>query len=376
MRNLYEILEVDEKASKEEIKRSYRKLAKKYHPDLNQGNEEASEKFKEINLAYEVLSDETKRSQYDTYGDQIFENGAGGAGYQGGGFEDIFGSFFGDFFGGGSSRGYSQEEYRNRPQKGEDITISVNLDFNEAVFGVDKDVTYRRRETCKTCNGEGAKPGTGKKTCPKCHGTGQVRFVQESILGRMVRTGTCPDCGGTGQIIEEKCSDCKGKGYVIKNKTLKVKIMEGVNNGSVIRVSREGHAGVNGGANGDLYIYTVVKDHKFFKRQGTDIFYEMPIRFSQAALGDEVEVVTLKGKEKLKIPKGTKTGTVFTLKGEGVKSLKSDRKGDIYITVQIDTPKDLTERQVEILKEFDEIDGKNTKKHKKSFFEKMKDMFE
>lgn len=375
MRNLYEILEVETTATHDEIKRSYRRLAKKYHPDLNPDDENASEKLKEINLAYEVLSDSNKRSKYDTYGDAIFQGAGttGGPGF-GGGFEDIFGTIFNDFFGGYS--GGTTASRANRPYKGEDISSYITIEFNEAVFGTEKEISVRRRETCDVCEGTGAKPGTDKKTCPTCNGTGQVSFTQESPFGRFVRTSVCPDCNGTGEKIEEHCENCHGDAFVIKNRKINVKIVPGVDNETVIRVSGEGHAGVNGGPNGDLYVGISVKEHEFFIRRGLDIFYELPIRFTQAALGDEIEVPVLDGMEKLEIPSGTQSGKIFKLRGKGVPSPRSSAVGDIYITAQVVTPDKLTDRQVELLKEFDEIEGVETKGKKKKFFDKVKDIFE
>ncbi|MDO5718804.1 MAG: molecular chaperone DnaJ [Tissierellia bacterium] len=370
MRNLYEILEVEVTATHDEIKKSYRRLAKKYHPDLNPDDEEASERLKEINLAYEVLSDPNKRSKYDTYGDAIFDN-AGNAGGGFGGFDDIFGSIFNDFFG-----GYDRQSSANRPYKGEDISMYLNIEFNEAVFGCEKEVNIRRREECKTCDGSGAKPGTEKKRCQTCGGSGQVSFTQESPFGRFVRRSSCPDCEGTGEVIEEKCDDCRGEGFVIKNKKINVKIPEGVDNDSVIRVSGEGHCGVNGGSYGDLYIGIRVKEHEFFERHGLDIFYELPLRFAQMTLGDEIEVPLLDGVEKFEIPAGTQSGTVFKLKGKGIKSPRANRVGDIHFRVNVITPTKLTDEQVDLLKKFDELGGNETKGHKKKFFEKVKDIFE
>ncbi len=375
MRNLYETLEVESTATQDEIKRSYRRLAKKYHPDLNPDDETASEKLKEINLAYEVLSDPNKRSKYDTYGDAIFEGAGAGGGY-GGGFEDIFGTIFNDFFGGGFSGAGTHTSRAQRAYKGEDISTYLTIEFEEAVFGTEKEVSIRRRETCETCDGSGAKPGTEKKTCTTCSGTGQVSFTQESPFGRFVRTSVCPECHGTGEIIEEHCETCHGEGHVIKNRTIKVKIVAGVDNETVIRVTGEGHAGVNGGPNGDLYVVLTVKEHELFERRGLDVFYELPIRFTQAALGDEIEVPVLDGVEKLDIPSGTQSGKIFRLRGKGIKSPRAPQIGDIYITAQVVTPDNLTDRQIEILKEFDEIEGKETKEKKKKFFDKVKDIFE
>lgn len=377
MRDLYEILEIERNASQDEIKKNYRKMAKKYHPDLNPDNEEASERLKEINLAYEVLSDPDKRSKYDTYGDAIFSGAGttGGAGSYGGGFGDIFSDIFSDFFGGSAGGGFGQRAYRG-PVKGADIRKDITIEFNEAVFGTEKEISLRREETCKTCEGTGAKEGTSAKTCPTCGGSGRVSTTQDSPFGRFVRQSTCPTCHGTGEIIEEKCETCAGAGVEIKNRKLKVKITPGVDNGSIIQLQGEGHAGERGGPNGDLYIVLSVKPHAIFQRQGLDIFYELPISFSQAALGDELQIPVLDGLLDYTIPEETQTGSTFKVKGKGVPSPRGGRVGDLYFSVVIQTPKDLTDRQKELLQEFDEIGGTHAKGAKKGFFDKVKDIFD
>lgn len=373
MRDLYEILEVERNASYSDIKSSYRKLAKKYHPDLNQGDEEASEKFKEINLAYEVLSDEQKRAHYDQYGDSIFEGGGNpGAGF--GGFEDIFGSIFSDFFGGGTS--YSSGPKGKRAYRGADLEETVTLDFMEAIKGKKVSIQVRVKETCDHCKGDGAEPGSKKHTCEKCHGTGEIRYAQNSPFGQIVRSQTCPDCQGTGEIIDEPCKECKGKGYKVKSKKIDLNVTPGVDNGTILRLSGKGDAGVNGGPNGDLYVHVRVKEHEFFKRDNLDIYYDYPIRFSQAVLGDTIEVPTLDGVKEFELPKGTESGTTFTLQGEGVQSPRGSRKGNIYFRTNIITPKKISERQEELLREFDQLEGNQQAKGKKNIFEKVKDIFD
>lgn len=373
MRDLYEVLEVERTSTFEVIKKSYRKLAKKYHPDLNPDNEDASEKLKEINLAYEVLSDSNKRKQYDLYGDQIFQNGNGsGQGF--GDYSDLFGDLFSDFFSGGF-KSNARRQYQG-PRKGADVRKDVELEFEEAVFGKEIEITYHVMENCKTCHGEGMKPGTEKKTCEQCNGTGQVSYAQQSPFGRFVRTGVCDACNGSGQIIEEPCEDCKGSGQVKNRKKLKVKITAGVDNGSVIQIRNEGHAGVRGGEPGDLFIVISVREHDFFVRNGLHLFMEMPISFTQAALGDEIDVPLLEGYEKFKIAAGTQTGTQFRLKGKGVTSTSKTVTGDLFFTVNIITPKNLTDHQKELLREFAGTEGKELKEHKKNLFDKVKDLLD
>lgn len=368
MKDFYEILGVDENATEDEIKRAYRQKAKKYHPDLNPGDKEAEQKFKEATAAYEILKDPEKRSQYDRFGSSAFENG--GAGF--GGFDDIFGDIINDIFGGGFSSGGRRY---NGPRPGNDLRYDVNIDFREAVFGTEKIITVRKKEDCRTCGGTGAKKGTSPQTCSNCNGSGEVKKAQQTPLGQFVRVETCPICHGTGEEIKDKCSTCHGEGKEIRSKELKIKIPAGVDNGSIISIRGEGEAGTKGGPYGDLYVYVHVNDDDVFTREGFDIHIDIPVTFAEVALGAEIQVPTLKGVEKYKLPQGTQTGTTFKLKNEGVPYLRRKGKGDLYFTVNVKTPKKLNDRQKELLLEFAEESGEIYKKSKKGFFEKVKDAF-
>lgn len=373
-RDYYEILGVDKNADDATLKKAYRKLAMKYHPDRNPDDKEAEQNFKELNEAYEVLSDNQKRSMYDQFGHAgVNGNGQGGfGGAQGGfgGFEDIFGDIF-DMFGGGFSSG----RRRNRPQKGPDIKIQLDLSFEEAAFGIDKDIEVSRHEECSKCNGTGAKPGTSKKTCHKCGGTGEVRYTQRTPLGSFVNVRTCDTCNGEGSIIDAPCEECNGHGKIRKKKKINVKIPAGVDNSSVITLRGEGEPGIKGGPHGDLYIVIRMLPHKIFKRDGYDIICEIPITFVQAALGDEIVVPTLDGKVKYNIPEGTQSSTVFRLKGKGVHLLNGNGRGDQYVKVIVDIPRKLNEEQKDVLRKFAEISGEDVHEQKKSFFDKVKDAF-
>ena len=388
-RDYYEVLGVDKGASDADIKKAFRKLARKYHPDVNPGDKEAEEKFKEANEAYEVLSDAQKRQQYDQFGHDApnFGGGGFGSGFGGGGadFGD-FGDIFNMFFGGGGGA-------PNGPRQGNDLRYDLTISFEEAVFGCKKTITVDRWITCSTCGGTGTKPGTSPETCSRCHGTGRVTTMQQTPFGRVQSQTTCPDCGGTGKIIKEKCSDCGGTGRRRETKSLEVNIPAGVDNGTRLRMQGEGEAGENGGPSGDLYIYVRVRPHAVFARDDTDIYMEQKINVAQAALGDEIEVPTLEGRIKFTIPAGVQSGSRFRLKGKGVKSMRSFAKGDQYVTVIVETPKSLSDEQRELfeklsesLKRYDDksADGKTTKSHHeksekkkedKGFFNKMKDLF-
>ncbi len=372
-RDYYEILGVSKDASKDEIKRAYRKLSKQYHPDINK-EPGADEKFKEISEAYEVLSDDTKRAQYDQFGhagaNQDFDGFGGFGGFSDagfGGFEDILNTFFG----GGSTR----RRNPNAPRQGADLQYTMTLTFEEAVFGKETDIEIPREEECSTCHGSGAKPGTHPEECPYCHGSGQISTEQNTPFGRIVNRRVCHHCGGTGQVIKHKCPTCHGTGKVKKRKKIHIKIPAGIDNGQQLRVAGKGEPGINGGPNGDLYIIFQVKEHEFFERDGDDIYCEMPISFVQAALGDEIEVPTLHGKVKLKIPAGTQTNTKFRLRGKGVKSVHSTTPGDQHVIVRIVTPTKLTEKQKQLLREFAEISGKTPDEQTDTFFEKVKRAF-
>lgn len=371
-RDYYEVLGVEKNADEKELKKAYRKKAMKYHPDRNQGDKGAEEKFKEVNEAYEILSDSNKRARYDQFGhagvDGNAQGGFGGAsGF--GGFDDIFGDIF-DMFGGGFSG-----SRRSGPRKGADLKKELAVSFEEAAFGTEKEITISRHENCSTCSGTGAKPGTSKKTCSKCSGTGEVRYAVRTPLGQMVSTKTCDECHGEGHIIDTPCKECNGAGKQLKEKKISVKIPEGVDTGSVISLRGEGEPGEKGGPNGDLYIVLRVRPHKIFKRDGNDVICEMPITFVQAALGDELVVPTLDGKIKYKMPEGTQSGTIFRIKGKGIPQLRGYGRGDHYIKVIVEVPKKLNEKQKELLKKFADVMGEDVHEQRTSFFDKVKDAF-
>lgn len=376
MRDFYEILGVSRDASSEEIKKSYKKLAKKYHPDLNPEDEESESRFKEINIAYEVLSDDEKRRNYDTFGEDGVNGNFQGSGF--GGFGDIFGDIFSDFFGGGFQR-ESYTERRDAPVRGEDLRVDVNLTFREAVFGVEKTISVRRKEKCRSCGGTGAEKGSKVETCDKCHGTGQVQVQTASPFGRMVRVVTCDKCHGTGEVVEHPCKKCHGTGKETVNKKINVKIPAGVDDNTVITMSGEGNVGENNGPNGDLYIYLNVKEDSVFKRHGNDLYLEMPISYVDAVLGGTVKVPTLTGLVDYNIPKGTQGGTTFKIKNEGVPYVKREGKGDLYIVVDIIVPKKVSEKQRKLLEELRDNGStakEELKKERKGFFEKFKELFE
>jgi molecular chaperone DnaJ len=370
-RDYYEVLGVSKNATKDEIKKAYRKLSKQYHPDINK-EPDAAEKFKEIKEAYEVLSDDQKRAHYDQFGHTDPNQGFGGFGgadfdFGGfGGFEDIFSSFFGG----------ARRRDPNAPRAGADLQYTMTLTFEEAAFGKETDIEIPREETCDTCHGSGAKPGTKKETCSHCRGTGQISIEQATPFGRIVNRRTCHYCGGTGQFIKEKCSTCGGSGRVKKRKKIHVKIPAGIDDGQQLRVAGQGEAGINGGPPGDLYIVFRVEPHEFFERDGDDIYCEIPLTFAQAALGDEIEVPTLHGKVKLKIPAGTQTGTKFRLKGKGVPNVRGYGQGDQHVIVRVITPTKLTEKQKQLLREFDQLSGQGMHHEANdSFFHKVKKAF-
>ena len=373
-RDYYEVLGVDKNASEAEIKRAYRKVAKKYHPDMNPGDKEAEEKFKEAAEAYEVLSDPEKKSKYDQFGHAAFEQGGGGAGGFGG-FDfggdmgDIFGDIFGDFFGGGRRGGDAR---RNGPRQGANLRAGVRITFDDAIRGVEKELEITLKEECKTCNGSGAKPGTSPETCPKCKGTGQVVFTQQSMFGTVRNVQTCPDCNGSGQIIRNKCTDCSGTGYIKVRKRIKVPIPAGIDNGQTISIRGQGHAGKNGGPSGDLLITITVRPHELFRREGTSVLCEAPITFAQACLGAELEIPTIDGKVKYELPEGTQSGTTFRLKGKGIPELNGRGRGDQYVTVYIETPRNLNREQKDALKKFAESVGDNNYEERRKFFRKFK----
>ena len=371
-RDYYEVLGIAKGASEDEIKRAYKKMARKYHPDLNPDNKEAEEKFKEVNEAYEILSDPDKKARYDQYGhagvDPNF--GAGGGGFDGsfdfGDLGDIFGSFFGGGFGGG------RRTNPNAPQRGESIRQSLAISFEEAAFGCEKEVTVDRMEQCETCHGNGCAPGTTPEICPDCHGTGQVQVRRQTPMGVFATSAPCAKCGGKGRIIHQPCKDCRGTGSVRRRKTIQATIPAGIDNGQTISIRGQGHAGVNGGPAGDLLITITVRPHELFRREGTSVLCEAPITFAQAVLGAELEIPTIDGKVKYELPEGTQSGTTFRLKGKGIPAINGRGRGDQYVTVYIETPRNLNKEQKEALKKFAESVGDNNYEERKKFFKKFK----
>ncbi len=357
-RDYYEVLGVSKKASDDEIKKAYRKLAKKYHPDMNPGDKEAEVKFKEASEAYAVLSDEQKRQQYDQFGHAAFEGGGGAGGF--GGFDfnsmdmgDIFGDIFGDLFG-----GRSRSRANNGPMKGQNVRAGVRITFEEACFGVEKELNLTLKDTCTTCNGSGAKPGTTPETCSKCGGKGQVVFAQQSLFGMVQNVQTCPDCRGTGKIIKEKCPDCSGAGYISNRKKIQVTIPAGIDDGQCVRIRDKGEPGINGGPRGDLLVEVSVNRHPLFQRQNMDIYSSAPITFAQAALGSDVRIKTVDGEVIYTVKPGTQTDTRVRLRGKGVPSLRNKQvRGDHYVTLVVQVPTKLNSEQKKALEAFDEAMG-------------------
>ena len=370
-RDYYEVLGVSKGASDDELKKAYRKVAKKYHPDLHPNDKEAEEKFKEVNEAYGVLSDSEKRSRYDQFGhagvDPNFGAGGGGAGF--GGFD--FGDIFGDIFGGGFG-GFGGGGRRNGPVRGRDVRQVVDITFEEAAFGTKKKLSITKQESCSACGGSGAKAGTSPVTCTRCGGSGQVKTQVRTPLGYMTNIGTCPECNGSGRIIKDPCRECRGTGKVRKNSVIEVDIPAGIDNGQTIQISGKGEPGERGGMTGDLLVTVRVKPHPLFVREGYNIFIDMPITFVQAALGATVKVPTLDGAVEYDIPEGTQSETTFKLRGKGVPYIRSKARGDQYVKVRVEVPSNLSQKQKELLREFEE--DKNYKQ-KKSFMDKAKDFF-
>ena len=390
-RDYYEVLGVSKDADEAAIKKAYRALAKKYHPDMNPGDKEAEKKFKEASEAYAVLSDAEKRRQYDQFGHAAFEGGAGGAGgfggfdFSGADFSDIFGDIFGDLFGGSRRGGRGG----NGPMKGASIRKSIRITFEEAVFGCEKELDLILKDPCEDCNGTGAKPGTSPETCPKCGGRGQVVYTSQSFFGTVQNVQTCPTCGGSGKVIKEKCSKCAGTGYTSSRKKIKVSIPAGIDNGQSVRIRDKGEPGVNGGPRGDLLVGVNVSHHPVFQRQDVHIFSTVPISFAVAALGGDIRIKTVDGDVIYTVRPGTKTDTKVRLKGKGVPSLRNPQvRGDHYVTLVIQTPERLSAEAKEVLRKFDELTGntlhqndnpdenKGEKKKKKGFMDKMKEVFE
>ena len=355
-RDYYEVLGVQKGAGEDELKKAYRKLARKYHPDLNKDNPEAADKFKEVNEAYEVLSDKDKRAKYDQFGFAgVDPSYGGGAGAGAGGF------------GGGRS------QRRNAPQRGESIRQTVVLSFEEAAFGCEKEITVERIETCGDCGGTGAAKGTTAETCPNCRGTGVVTQTQRTPLGMFQTQGACPNCRGTGKIIKKPCPKCGGQGRVRKTRKFKVNIPAGIDDGQSIQQRGQGNAGANGGPAGDLYVTVAIRPHPIFTRDGSDVYVEIPISFAQAALGDTLQVPTIDGRVEYKVPEGTQTGTMFRMRGKGIQNVNGRGRGDQYVRVNIEVPKNLTDKQKKLLREFEETSTDENQIKRKSFWDKVKD---
>ena len=370
-RDYYEVLGLSKGASEDEIKKAYRRKAKETHPDLHPGDKEAEARFKEVNEAYEVLSDSDKKARYDQFGHAGVDPNFGGGGGFDGGFDfgdlgDIFGSFFGGGFGGG------RRSNPNAPQRGESIRISLTIDFEEAAFGCEKAVTIERSEACPTCQGSGCASGTAPETCSKCRGTGTVQVRRQTPMGVFATSSACPDCGGKGRIIRQPCKDCRGSGFVRKRKTIQASVPAGIDNGQTISIRGQGSAGKNGGPAGDLLITIAVRPHELFRREGTSVLCETPITFAQAVLGAELEIPTIDGKVKYDLPEGTQSGSTFRLKGKGIPSLNGRGRGDQYVTVYIETPRNLNHEQKEALKKFAETMGDDNYQERKGFFGKNK----
>ncbi len=390
-RDYYEVLGVGRDADDAALKKAYRALAKKYHPDVNPGDEEAEKKFKEASEAYAILSDPDKRRQYDQFGHAAFEQGGGGGAGGFGGFDfggadfgDIFGDIFGDLFGGGARRGRAN----NGPMRGAHIRKAIRITFEEAVFGCEKELDVVLKDPCGTCSGTGAKPGTSPETCPKCGGRGQVVYTSQSFFGTVQNVQPCPECSGTGQVIKEKCSDCSGTGYVAHRKKIMVSIPAGIDNGQSVRIREKGEPGTNGGPRGDLLVEVTVSRHPIFQRQDMHIFSEAPISFAQAALGADVRIKTVDGEVIYTVKPGTKTDTKVRLRGKGVPSTRNAQiRGDHYVTLVIQTPEKLSQEAKEALRKFDELTGNtlnqetedksaSTGKKKKGFMDKVKEAFD
>lgn len=375
-RDFYEVLGVSRGASDDEIKKAYRKMAMKYHPDKNPGDKQAEDKFKEVNEAYSILSDADKRNKYDRFGHAGVDPNAGfgGGGFGGfgggGGFEDIF-DIFGGMFGGGGAA----QRRRNGPMKGRDLQYAITISFEEAAFGAKKQIQVNKFVACHSCDGTGSEKGTNKKACEKCHGTGEQRTVKNTPFGTFQSSTPCDECNGTGEVNEHPCKECNGSGKVRKTVTIAVEIPAGVDNDSVISIRGQGEPGTNGGPSGDLYVVVTVTPHKMFKRNGSDLILEMPISFTQLALGDDIIVPTLSEKISYKIPPGTQPDTVFRIKGKGIKSVRTGKTGDLYIKVELEIPTKLTGEQKKKIKELGTVLGQESYTKKSKFAETMKELF-
>jgi molecular chaperone DnaJ len=383
-KDYYEILGVPRNATEEEIKRAYRRLAKQYHPDANPGNKEAEEKFKEINEAYEVLSDPEKRKLYDQFGHAAFDpkygaQGSGGfSGGFGGGFADFdfgsFGDIFEDLFEGFDIFGTSRRR-KEAPRKGADIYVDLELTLKESVFGCEKEIPIYRTEKCSVCGGSGVKPGSAPVRCQKCGGTGQIRSRQATFFGEFTTIKTCDACGGTGTIITDPCRECGGTGNVRRQRRIKINIPAGIDDGQVITLRGEGESGIKGGPNGDLHIKIKIAPHPVFKRVGQDLYIEVPITFVNAALGGEIEIPTLDGKTKVRIEPGTQNGDEVRIKGKGVPNLRSRGRGDLVVKFIVEVPKKLTEKQKELLREFERLSSEEGYEKRKHFWDRIREAF-
>ena len=388
-RDYYEVLGVPKNASDADIKKAFRTLAKKYHPDMHPGDKECEEKFKEAQEAYAVLSDAEKRKQYDQFGHAAFDGTGGGAGgfdFSGMDMGDIFGDIFGDFFGGGGAR----RRGTDGPMKGANLRTSVRITFEEAVFGCEKEIEMVLKDECATCHGTGAKPGTNPETCTKCGGKGKVVFTQQSFFGTVQNVQTCPDCNGTGKVVKDKCPDCRGTGYIARKRKIQVTIPAGIDNGQSVRIREKGEPGVNGGPRGDLLVEVVVSRHPIFQRQDMNIYSTAPVTFAQAALGGEIRINTVDGDVLYEVKPGTQTDTKIRLKGKGVPSLRNKGvRGDQYVTLVVQTPTGLNNEAKEALRHFDELTGASLNrsnaggngaqekgKKKKGFMDKLKESFD
>ncbi len=374
-RDYYEVLGISKGASDDEIKKAHRKLAKKYHPDLNKDNPEAAEKFKELNEAYEMLSDKDKRAKYDQFGfagvDPNYGGGGGGFGGFGGFDMGDLGGIFDAFFGGG---GGSSRSRRNAPQRGETLQQRLMLSFEEAAFGCEKEITIGRVESCEACGGSGAAPGTSAETCSRCRGSGTVTQTQRTPLGMFQTQSPCPECRGTGKIIKTPCKKCAGKGKVRNSRTLKVKIPAGIDDGQSIQLRGQGGAGTNGGPAGDVIVTIGIRPHPLFTREGSDVLCEIPISFTQAALGVTLQVPTIDGKIEYQVPEGTQTGTVFRMRGKGIQNVNGRGRGDQFVRVNIEVPKNLSQKQKDLLREFEESSNANHTA-RQSWWDKVKNAF-
>ena len=379
-RDYYEVLGVSKGATDDEIKKAYRKLARKYHPDLNKDNPEAAEKFKEIGEAYEILSDKDKRARYDQFGfagvDPNYGAGQGG-GFGGGfGFEDVdLGDIFGSFFGGGFGGGGSRTNRANAPRQGESIRRTVMLSFEEAAFGCEKEIEIDRVEQCTECGGTGAEKGYTPETCSNCHGTGTVKQTQRTPFGAFSSTGPCPNCRGTGKIIKKPCKKCRGTGQERRTRKLSVKIPAGIDDGQSVALRGQGGAGINGGPAGDVIVTVSIRPHPLFQRDGYDVWCEVPISYAQACLGDKLIVPTIDGKVEYTMPAGTQPGTVFRMRGKGIQAVNGRGRGDQFVKVTLEVPKDLSDHQKDLLRNLEDSDTAQNHPQRKSFRDKMKDLF-